>query len=377
VIARAFVRFCEQTAADLFLEAAQLPFWAEKTSQSAVAPPLKQATEAEKTAAKIQRRHERLERAAHGLDDLENWLLDTMRRGLAATLSEDPAALQHIATRMAELSRLLRVTTLGNTGNTTGLKSLLQPSSKMLMLRPDWLEKTASLLAQCYLAVRAFKRRDDLEESMLYDLQTFIGINIRKEEVMSWNDGLEDTWAVAGQQEEIVEDHNKMRKTWLWGLESTRFALLIDYNFNQQGFPPGLETGHFYKGKIAYYPSAYPQRALVPDNLTTQKAAWGSITIQGISNFEKFAEIYAEVLATQPWLLTFPVLFSEVSAVRQQDRFYLMDCEKSLLPIQAMENTAWQILALSAGQPVVVFGVWDGTGFIPLSVLANERLVIL
>ncbi len=379
--ARAFALFCAQASLDLFAQSAHLPSWVKNINPLDAAPiTLKLDNEAEKAAAKQQRRNERLERAAHGLEDLENWLLDAMRRGLAATLSEDPAALQHIATRMADaslpgLSRLLRVHASGNV--TTGLRSLLQPSPNMQMLRPDWIEKTSALLAQCYLGIRAFKRRNVLEESMLYDLQSFLGINIRKEEVLAWDEQQEDVWAVLGLQEEIVEDHNKMRKTWLLGLESARFALLIDYNFNHQGFPPGLETGHCYRGKVAYYPSAFPQRALIPEALTTQSVVWDGFEQRGVADFEIFADSFAASLAAQPWLTTFPVLFSDVSAIRQNNRFYLKDHNQFLLPLQAMENTAWQMLSLSAGLPMAVFGIWDGNGFIPLSVLADGRLVSL
>jgi hypothetical protein len=378
--AKAFATFCAHAHSDLFETPAQLPPWADNLSQSGGAHiAFKPNNEAEKAAAKMQRRNDRLERAAHGLEDLENWLMDTMRRGLAATLSEDPAALQHIAARMADaslpgLSRLLRISM---TGNTSGVGKWPQSSSNTLMLRPDWLEKTSALLAQCYLAIRTFRRRDILDEAMLYDLQTFLGINIRKEDVMAWNALQEDVWAVVGQQEEIVEEHNKMRKTWLWGLESARFALILDYNFNHQGFPPGLEIGCFYSGKVAYYPSAFPQRVLIPDALVAQKMDWGSLQVNGITDFNTFADLYASSLAAQPWLTAFPVLFSEVSAIRQNDRFYLMDRDQSILPLQALENTAWQVMALSAGHPMIVFGTWDGLGFMPLSVLADERFVVL
>ncbi len=45
------------------------------------------------------------------------------------------------------------------------------------------------------------------------------------------------------------------------------------------------------------------------------------------------------------------------------------------VPLTPHFDQGWQLLAVSGGQPISIFGEWDGYHFWPLSVFANERFV--
>ncbi len=312
--------------------------------------------------AKQHRRSDRLDRAAHGLEDLELWLHDTMRRGLATLVAEDAAAFAHIASRMADASL-------------PGLSRTLRLLGQVSLNRPDWAERTLEVLAQCYLAVRAFRQRDEMTDAFLVDLQTFLGISMRRDEVLATGERASDDWMVLARKEEPLEDSNQVRRTWLFGLRTRRMALLLDFDFARQGFPPGFEPGTVQQGLLAYYPSAWPQRALVPDGLTHLESPVERM--EGLNRLEDLANVYAAALAANPWLTHFPAALSDVVPLVENDRFYLCDGDGEMLPLSVLHNTGWQLLALSGGQPVAVFGEWDGAVLVPLSVVADGRFVVV
>ena len=317
----------------------------------------------QRAAAQQKTRFERLERAANGFEDLEAWLNDTARRGLATLISEDPAAFDHIAARAADASM-------------TGLSRTLRLVSKIPANAPEWTTQAADVLAQIYLAVRAFRKRAALPDALLYDLQNFIGIAVKKEEVLASGERLEDTWAVLGSLTEALEDKLSVRRTWLLGAKSSRMALLLDFAFGGGGFDPGFATGSIQQGTLAFYPSAFPQRVLALDDL---KALPKKVEkVPGNADIELFLTDYAAALAAQPWLAHYAaVLHSIQPFVEKNGRFALADISGKMLPLSVPERTGWALIALSGGNPISVFGEWNGQMFRPLSAVAEGRLADL
>jgi len=313
-------------------------------------------------AARTQRRFERLERAAGGFADLEAWLLDTIRRGLATVVSEDPRWWENIAVRMADASM-------------PGLSRTLRLLGQIPASDPAWAEKAASALAGCYLAARAFRKRDILPDGLPYDLQNFVGIAAKKEEVLANGERLHDVWAVLGGIEEPLEDKLSVRRTWLKAGQSGRYALLLDFAFGGAGFPPGLAPGSIHQGTLAYYPSAFPQRALLLDD-------WKEVPKrvekpQDFQDFDTFADAYAGALAIQPWLPYFPAIFNAATVYRQGGYFMIADRNEKSLHLNIAENTAWRLLALGGNHPLALFGEWDGAALRPLTAVAEGRFVSL
>jgi hypothetical protein len=351
----------EREGEAIFSPAGELPEWVSDLQKGLPARATSHAFALEKaTAGKQQRRFERLERAAGGFDDLEAWLLDTARRGLATVVSEDPRWFEGIAARMADASM-------------TGLSRTLRLLGQIPATGPDWAAQTAAVFADCYLAVRAFRKRDVLPEALLYDLQNFIGISMKKEEVLASGEQVPDVWAVVGQMEAPLEDKLTVRRSWLMGGKTNRYALLLDFSFGSAGFPPGFEPGSLRQGTLAFYPSAFPQRALaVGDFVSVPKEIE---KMPGYLDFDTFAQNWATALAAQPWLQMLPAVLSEVRPQVQGNSFFLVDKNEKSLRLDVSENTGWRLVALSGGVLISLFGEWDGAVFKPLSAVAEGRFV--
>ena len=142
-----------------------------------------------------------------------------------------------------------------------------------------------------------------------------------------------------------------------------------------RGFEPGFPPGEVHSGELAFYPSGWPQRAIVPDTLTHVNEPIKHPP--GGTRLEDFAAHYARALAAQPWLAHFPAMLTDVRPVAQNDQFWIGDTTARMLPLSLLHNTGWQLLALSGGNPITLFGEWDGSVLSPLSVWSEGRFVLL
>jgi hypothetical protein len=328
-----------------FPPADELPDWAAFSAGEARFAHLRSNNEQAAVARREQRHFDRLERATEGLADLENWLEDLLRRGLATTMSESEKPFSGIATRLADASlpgpaRLFR----NLQGNAAGAN----------------VESVASVLGACYLAIRSFKKRDMLPSPLVFDLQTFLGIAIKKEEVLQNGERMADTWSVLGRVEEPLEERLWQRRTWLQGA-SGRFALLLDFAFGESDFGPGFSPGTSWQGTLAFYPSNYLQRAIPAEEL---QACSGTMPPPNTyNNLEALAVAYAGALGRQPWLSWFPAV---VDLIPTPDR-QAFDSEKKGVPLQISTPINWKLVSVSGGRPLRIFGEWDGHSLRPLA----------
>jgi hypothetical protein len=349
--ALALAGWYHRAGAEAFPLADQLPEWASAQAKAgraaAVLPGDDSATER-----RAQRLFERLERAADGLSDLENWLEDLARRGLATTLGENAAPFAHIATRMADaslpgLARLFR--------NLDADES------------PDLTDRAADALGSCYLAIRSFQKRELLPPALVFDLQSFLGISLKKEEALQGGARVADTWTVLGRFEAPLEERLWQRRLWLRGA-SGQVALLLDFAFGDTAFAPGLPPGTNWQGTLIFYPSNFPQRAIPPEELH----AWTGPApeIAAYDRLDDMAAAYAEALGRQPWLNWFPAVLDLIPMPNLQ----ALDREHKAVSLCLSENANWKLVAVAGGRPLRLFGEWDGRAFRPLAFWENSQI---
>ncbi len=352
----------QKEGAASFPETAEAPGWLEALLSGKPSHASPVHNDPEKRAERQQKtRFERLERALGGFEDLETWLSDTVRRGLATVVSEEPGAFEQLATRAADASM-------------TGLSRAIRLLANIPVNSPDWSLLVTDVLAQIYLAVRAFRNRDALPDALLYDLQNFIGINLKKEEVLVSGERINDTWAVMGVVTEPLEDRLQVRRTWMLGAESGRMALLLDFSFGGSDFQPGFAAGTIQQGTLVFYPSAFPQRALVQEDFHTLPQTVDALP--GAPDIAAFLEKYAAALAAQPWLPYFAEALTGVTVQKEApNRYFCADISGKILPMSTSEHTGWALIALGGGHPVDLFGEWNGRFFRPLSAAAEGRVV--
>lgn len=322
---------------------------AEKITKNAeeIADPNAQAKRAANREAKV----------AAGLSELELWSHDLIRNGLAAAGSLTNNHFENPAKRMIDaqapgLARVIREMRGDVASGENGFTKLLQKLSKF------------------HLLIEGYKRIEALPEDTQSDLRTIIGFTQNQDELLK-QAGVRDQWFVLGQR---VTEEEKLRVqvTWLRGAESQRDALILQYAHGSQVLDTSLIIGSVIEAELVFFASAYPLRALIKERGTLEFNAPNFVT-----SIAQMIEAYAAALARQPWIERFPAALQNVIPFRRGEQWFVRDAENQVLPLAANFAKAWELLAVSGGHPVQLFGEWDGEFLLPLSVWSDGKLVKL
>ncbi|MEO8395402.1 MAG: SWIM zinc finger family protein, partial [Chloroflexota bacterium] len=128
-----------------------------------------------------------------------------------------------------------------------------------------------------------------------------------------------------------------------------------------------------FEGDLIYYPSHYPQRALIRER---RKTLPPQPMIDG-ETIPALLTTYAAALSRQPWLNLFPMLLRDVYPLRTETGWIVRDAEGHALSIGQYVENGWKLLALSGGYPLTVFGEWDAQRLLTLSAWIDGRMLLL
>ena len=304
-------------------------------------------------AAQAKREAARLAKVTDGVGELRLFLEDLVRQGLSNPAVKSYGFWDRIAARMVDsqmqpIGRRLRA--LGGA-----------PFQK----KANWAEMVADEVGRLYALTEAYQRLDSLPELLAYDVRAALGFNLKQEDVLALGTSVIDRWQVLGNQIEQVEQLQE-RRTWLYGEQTGQYALILDFAHRSRPFDAVYPPAHWFSGEIVYYPSAYPQRAVVKsvDSAYTpvpQSALKLSDTVEDILNG------YADALAVNPFLQYVPAGLQEGWATRSD----LMDSSGRQLPLAHGAQPQW-LNAVMGGDRLPIFGEWDGSAFLVAGLFTAE-----
>ncbi|MEM6282150.1 MAG: SWIM zinc finger family protein [Chloroflexota bacterium] len=295
-----------------------------------------------------------------GLDELDLWMRDLIRSGLASvqgkprTFYEAPAKrlVDAQAPALAERVRALAVI----------------PSSG-----EGWVERMLSELARMHLIIEGFRRFDALPPEMQSDLRTVVGWAMQANELVD-EPGIRDNWLVLGSITD-GQDRLKTRRVWLHGTQSGKNALLLEFAFGGAGFDLNYTVGEAFDAEVVYFPGTYPLRALIRQHHGI--APYPSAVLPGYQTLKASIDAYAAALAKNPWTSQFPVACQQVIPAKDGRTWVVVDAERKSLPLDRAFRSQWELFAVSGGHPVWVFGEWSGEALLPLTVAADDRMITL
>lgn len=320
--------------------------------------------------ARARRASARDQKIRAGLDDLETWLCDLLLQGLASAQNQPRVFWERTAARLVD-------------AQAPGLARLVRDMANIAVSGEGWQERVLHQIARLVLAIDGYRSVDILPEETQASLRSVIGFIIRKEELLK-NPGVQDTWLVMGREEE-EETGLKVQRTWLFGQQTARPALLLSFTpLVNNGFSLAAENGpdkdplpgSRVSGELVFYRGAYSLRA-VPRALRTA----GSLTLSQLgglpvcSSFMEATAGYAAALAANPWLERYPLLAGGLVPYQSDGRWLLCDAQGRWISLARTFSAGWTLLAVSGGRPVSVFGEWDGASLRPLSAWNAENLV--
>ncbi|MES2260755.1 MAG: SWIM zinc finger family protein [Pseudomonadota bacterium] len=308
-------------------------------------------------AAQTQKREEKREaKVARGLSELQTWLQDLAREGLATVRQRGPAPWEAIAARMVD-------------AQAGGLSGRLRRAGNLCFQTTavDWERQLGHELASIYMLSRANLQAEHLPAGLRDDVRAMVGWSVSQDDVLA-PPGLRDRWQVLAQRIGD-EERVRVRATWLRGVASARWALVLHFAVGTQGFEHPLAVGTQFDGELNFYPGAWPLRALIKrqDSLDAAVAT-------PFPPLEQSLHDYADALALNPFLERYPLALDGVVPDIDGQRAMLRCADGTIVPLHPSFNYPWQLLALSGGYPVAVVGEWDGDSLLPLSVWAEGRL---
>lgn len=317
------------------------------------------AEKAEK--AKEKRWQQRLVLMESGLLELEQWLQDIVRQGIANTDAHKIGFWNAAAAKMVDA----KLPSIG---------VFLKETQQLMTIQQDWSELVVARLGTLYSWVQAFQQREQLSPALQQALFARLGKTTTKAAVVAEGRLQRDQWLVLGSMEGVDIEGRDFRRVWLHGWNSQRKALLLDYAFGSVSYEHQYWTGSVWQGELAYYSPAYAQRATWVQ--AEPLSNFSAVKPLPSSNFKLALANYSTALSQNPWLQRFPMLLEDISAQwTAQETLLLLDQEGQEIPLLPLaEPLQWKILALSGGHPVTLMGEWDGRSFYPLSHLDSFGL---
>ncbi|MBE1558587.1 SWIM zinc finger family protein [Nonomuraea africana] len=286
-------------------------------------------------------------RVAAGLSELERWLADQVRKGLAAASESE---WQHLARRLVDAQAPGAAAMVGALGEARSAA--------------DWPERLLAQITMLHLLAAGHRRLDELPDDLAQTVRTRVGYLVTREKVLA-GPAVRDLWHVVGRRDEI-QDRLVARRVWLLGRRTGRAALVLTFAPIGHPLDDSLVTGEVLDASLAFYPGAAPLRALVATRFDEPVATRldepvapgvGEPVPPGMSEDEALDTV-AKALAGDPWTDSWPLVLAAALPTA---------ATLGGLPLHPRVATPWRLIALSGGRPLTVAVEWTPRGLVPLT----------
>ncbi len=311
---------------------------------TAVPPP---ALEPNKT------RDDRIARMSAGLAELDRWLDDRLRTGLADPSLASYKTWDGLAARLVD-------------AQVGGLANRVRRLAGLVGAHADWHSQVLAELGVLHLLATSGRHLGTLPPSLADSVAATIGWQVRQADVLA---GVPETdhWQVMGRSD-TREDRIEVRRIWLRGATTGAWAMVLSFAAYRQSLDSSFEVGTQVHADLFRYPGTVALRVLVGPRHSDPQPASG---IRGSSIVEACAQI-GRALAGEPWLERYPLCVT-AAPTRADGRWLLTDATGSLPLVDGA--SVGSLLACSAGRPVVLTAEWTAAGLVPLTVHLPDRAV--
>ncbi len=316
---------------------------------------------ARQEAEKSKRSARREDRVQAGLAELQTWLGDLIRQGLARAKDQPARFYDAMAARLVD-------------AQAPGLARRLRGWPGLLASGEHWADRVLEEAGLVQWLLNGAARLDALPDGLRAGVRAAVGWTMTEQEVLAdpRAERCTDRWQIVGRR---IEEEEKLRvqRTWLVGERSQRAALCLDFAAGNQPLDVSLLPGTAMEAELVFYPSAAPLRALVG----TRQKPEPSGEPAACADFEAAADQTAGWLAGDPWLERAPWLVRGCVPGEHGGRWCLRDATGGIVPLARRLGSPWPLVAACGGAPATVFGECDGHALLPLSVFAEGRFIHL
>lgn len=331
---------------------AEPPSWVTEWLQQRAGRQETSATKADKPvdeAAQAKRAQARLQKVADGADDLRRWIQDIARGGLLQVPDKGPAWFEQMARRMVD-------------AQAPGLAWMIRNLGATNFYAEGWQTAFLQQLLGIYLTLEGFRNLDALDAALQQDIRTLIGFT-QSQDVLKETAGVSDTWVVLAKQVS-EEDNITTERFWLYGRDSKRYALILQFVARGQGGQVTLSPGMSVKAELVFFPSAAPLRALIK----TQEATPASAQFRGFDGWRQVAESESVTASCLPMPGPRPYVVHRLTPVQYKGAWWLKDEQEDMMRLDQPELHIWRLLSLSGGDPLDTALIGKGGAYEPVGV---------
>jgi len=294
-----------------------------------------------------QRRAEQREaRVASGLTELDRWLCDQVRQGLAASQRSGYRHWDDIAARMVD-------------AQAPGLAERLRALAGVPYSGPGWEGRLLEEYALLRLLATACREQARLPPPLRGTVRSRVGFTVRQADVLASAAPVRDHWLVLARRD-LDQDRIRTRRAWLRGQRTGRTALVLSFAASGELLDDSLAVGTEIDADLAFYPAAWPLRALVAARRDIVPGGPPpGVTVAGL------LAGYAAALGADPWLDTWPAVLEATPARAPFPCVY--DSAGDAVPLHPRAGDCWPLFALSGGRPLTMAGEWTPRGLWPLT----------
>ncbi len=299
-------------------------------------------------------RDDRVARMTAGLAELDRWLDDRMRTGLA-----DPALAAYRT--WDELAARLTDAQVG------GLANRVRRLAGAVGASPQWHERVLAEMGLLHLLANGGRRLGELPTRLADSVAAVVGWQVRQADIMA-GVPTTDHWTVMGRSD-VREDRIEVRRVWLRGRDTGEWAMVLSFAAYQQSLDASFTVGTDLHADVFRYPGAVALRVLVGPRHAPPEPCL-DVTAVGV---RQACDQIGAALTLEPWLDRFPVCLSAAPA-RSAGRWVLTDADGSLPLVDGAPGLG-ALLSCSEGRALPVTVEWTPAGLVPLTVHLPDRAV--
>ena len=296
-------------------------------------------------------RDERVERMFAGLTELDRWLDDRMRTGLADPALAKYGTWDELAARLVD-------------AQAGSLANRIRRLAGLVGASPDWHSDVLAELGLLHLLAQAGQRLGSLPGPLADAVATTVGWQVRHADVLAGVPDT-DTWIVAARSD-TREDRIEVRRHWLRGATSGRWALLLSFAAYRQSLDTSLTVGTAIAADLHRYPGP-ALRALMGERHGTATELARPRAVDIVAACEEIGML----LAAEPWLDRVP--FTVTASISVDGSKFALTDGGGTLPLVAAGRPLATLLAVAGGASVDVTCEWTPHGVVPLAIHLDDR----
>ena len=298
-------------------------------------------------------RDDRIARMSAGLAELDRWLDDRVRTGLADPSLASYKTWDGLAAHLID-------------AQVGGLANRVRRLAGLVGAHPDWHSHVLAELGVLHLLATSGRHLGALPAGLADSVAATIGWQVRQADILA-GVPLTDHWVVMGRSD-TREDRIEVRRIWLRGSSTGEWAMVLSFAAYQQSLDASFVVGTHVHADVFRYPGAVALRVLIGPRHSEPQIASSPAT----STIVQACGEVGRALAAEPWLERYPLCVL-AAPTRVNGRWVLTDATGSL-PLTDGTIVA-TLLACTAGRPTAITAEWTAAGLVPLTVHLPDRAV--